>query len=255
MGETNRQALNRADLNTMMDMLRSGTFGDMLRTLPVHLQGVSAGTTGACAQQLASLGTVVLPEDAKAAVIHRCTVRANSGSVSNGEYTVEAYGTTPATTQVAVAPNGDIVFLGSDGVTQADIVYTPMKGDVLGNVAVTAGQLAASTNGNTSLTLNTPSGIGTLPTFVSGKTKLLMQALANTATNTGQKIILVPATGVVATTKAALSQDGTKVYFNSATDAVTNATVDLLAYAGAGGLTQAGVDINAFLEAINTTFT
>jgi len=253
MTESLRQALNRADPNALADMLRGANLGDVLRALPVYLRSQTAGVTGACAQQLSTLGTVVLPEDAKAATISRCTVKASG--VANGEFTIVAYGTTPTTTQCAVAPNGDIVFLGSDAVTSADIIYTPQKGDVLGNSAgglpaATAGQLTNSTQGNTSLTLPAPAAVMVIPSAYSGKAILLMQALANVATITGQKIILVPATGVTATTKAALSQDATKVYFNTATDVVTNVTVDLLVASGAGPSGPGnGVDINALLEA------
>jgi hypothetical protein len=57
---------------------------------------------------------------------------------------------------------------------------------------------------------------------------LLLEATATVATITGRKIILAPAAAVVATTKAALAIDRTKVYFNTATDVVTYATVKLL---------------------------
>jgi hypothetical protein len=244
--ESLREYFDRAPVGSLADAFRAIGLGDVLRAMPVHLQGVSAGTTGACAQQLSTLGTVVLPENAKAAVIHRCTVHANTGSVANGEYTIEAYGTTPATTQVAVAPNGDIVFLGSDGVTSADIIYTPYKGDVLG-------QPANSKYGVQSVPLTVLStGQALLPTALQGFTKLLLQANVLTAGSggvTGQKIILVPAAAAVASTKAALSQDGKSVWFNHATDLALTATVDLLVYTGYGN--PQGFDLNALLEAVN----
>jgi hypothetical protein len=238
--ESLREYFNRVDPNSIADALRSINFGDVLRTLPVYLRGVAPSATGATPQQLASLGTVVLPEDAKAAVILRCTVK--TCGVTAGEFTIEPYGTTPSTTQVAIAPNGDIVFLGSDAVTSADITYIPVKGDV-------QGQLANNVNGVTSLTLNVAStGFAALPSNLSGTALLLMQANVIAGTITGQKIIVAPATAVTLTTKAALSVDGTGIWFNHATDGVTQAVVDVLVYSGAAG----GADVNTLLEAANS---
>ena len=254
--ESLRQAFDRADPNSLSDLFRAIALGDVLRSLPVHLQGVSAGTTGAVAQQLSTLGCVVLPEDAKAATILRCMVKtAGGGGATPGEFTVESYGTTPSGSQVAVAPNGDIVFLGTDLVTSADIIYIPYKGDVLGQLAysnVTASAAGAGT-GITSLTLSVASnGFAAFPTGISGKVKLLMQAnvtAVGAGGVSGQKIILVPTASVTATTKAALSTDGTGVWFNHTTDLPTQAVVDVLVYSGAAG----GADINALLEGASIT--
>jgi hypothetical protein len=247
--ESLRQTINRADPNTLADILRSLNFGDVMRSQPVYLRSVSAGTTGAVAQQLSTLGCVVLPEDAKAAFILRCTVKA--AGVALGEFTVQSYGTTPTTTQVAVAPNGDIVFLGSDAVTSADILYVPQKGDVYGQLAnSSATQTAAGTGtGITSLTLTVTPGTGvcTLPTALQGKTIALMQANVVAGTSTGQKIILVPAGAAVAAGRAALSTNQNQLWFAIA-DAVTSVTVDLLVDSGVNG----GSDINALLEATST---
>jgi hypothetical protein len=240
--ESIRQALNRVDPNVSADLLRQINFGDVLRGLPVYLRAVAPAATGATPQQLSTLGCLVLPEDAKAAVILRCTVK--SSSVANGEFTIVSYGTTPATTQVAVAPNGDIVFLGSDAVTSADIIYVPQKGDVLG-------QLSNSNLGVTSLSLSvsTATGAATIPAPYAGKAILLMQANVTAGSVTGQKIILVPTTTVTATTRAALSQDATKIWFNLATDAPTACTVDLLVASGLAN--NNGNEINSQLEAAN----
>ena len=50
---------------------------------------------------------------------------------ATGEFTPQAYGTTPATTQCAVTPCGDIGFLLADLPTDFDVVFTPEKGDVV----------------------------------------------------------------------------------------------------------------------------
>jgi hypothetical protein len=249
--ESVREALNRADPNVLADMLRSIAFGDALRGMPVYLRGRTP--VAAYPQQVSTLSAIQLPQDAKAAILHRVTVR--TATAAAGEFTIVAYGTTPTTTQAAIAPNGDIVFLTSDAVTSVDVIYTPQKGDVLGNQA-------NSKLGITSLTLAAPAGVATIPAPYSGLAILLLQANATVATFTGQKQILVPATTNTATLTAALSKDGTKVYFNSATDVVTQCQVDLLVASGLVSTTQIPgaqltgasaqtTDLNSILEQAN----
>ncbi len=251
--ESVRQALSRVDPNTAQDILRALAFGDVLRAAPVYLRSVAPAAS--VAQQLATLDTVVLPEDAKAAVILRCTVKAGG---TTGEFAAQAYGATPTTGQVAVAPNGDIVFVhATDLVTSADIVYVPEKGDVLGQLANnnatqnTALGSAGFGTGITSLPLAVVPGTGVcaLPSAYAGKTILLMQANATAGTTTGQKIILVPASSAPATGKAVLNIAKTQILFAVA-DAVSSCTVDILVAAGLAG----GADVNAILEAANTQY-
>lgn len=248
--ESVREALNRLDASAIADVFRGVALGDVLRGLPVYLRAVAPNNSGT-PQNVSTEGVVQLPEDAKAAFIFRCTVKASG--VTNGEFTVEPYGTTPATTQVAVAPNGDIVFLASDAVTSADIIYLPQKGDVLGN-------LAFSKLGVTSLTLSVDStGKAIIPAPYAGLAILLMQANVTAGTVTGQKQILVPATAATAAGKAALSQDGKSVWLNHTTDGATQVVVDLLVASGLvstaqlpnGGVAGVTTDINAILEAAN----
>jgi hypothetical protein len=246
--ESVREALNRADISVLADALRGTAFGDVLRGLPVYLRAV--GVTATPKEQVSTLDAIVLPEDAKAAVLHRVTVR--TATAAAGEFSIQAYGATPTTTQVAIGPNGDIVFLHTDAVTSVDVVYTPQKGDVLGNQA-------NSRLGITSLVLSVATGIATIPAPYSGKAILLMQANATAGTVTGFKQILVPATAATAAGTAALSKDGTKVYCNNATDGVTSITVDLLVASGLVSTTQvpnaqgatATTDINTILEQVN----
>jgi hypothetical protein len=245
--ESLRQSLNRADPNALADMLRTLMIGDTLRALPVYLRNQVPATNS---QNLSTVQCITLPEDAKAAYILRATVKAST-SVALGELTVETYGTTPSTGQVAVTPNGDIGFVGTDGVTLVDVIYVPQKGDVIG-------QNTNSNLGVTSLTLNVPtSGQASLPAPYAGNTILLMQANVLTAGSggvTGQKIILVPTTSVTATTKAALSSDSKSIWFNHATDLPLTASVDILVNSGQGasGLQGNGVDINALLEGLSS---
>jgi hypothetical protein len=256
--ESVREALNRLDVSAIADAFRGVALGDVLRGLPVYLRGVAPNNSGT-PQNVSTEGVVQLPEDAKAAFIFRCTVKASG--VADGEFTIEPYGTTPATTEVAVAPNGDIVFLASDAVTSADIIYLPQKGDVLGNNQY-------SKLGVTSLTLSVLStGQALLPAPYAGLAVLLMQAnvtAAGTGGVTGQKQILVPASAATAAGTAALSKDGKSIWLNHTTDLPTQVVVDVLVASGlvstaqlpnGGQVSPAGVavttDINAILEAAN----
>jgi hypothetical protein len=238
--ESLRESLNRSDLSGLSDMLRTLVFGDVLRALPVQLFGVVPSVSGAVPQQPTGLLTIVLPEDAKAASVLRCTVRKGANS-KTGEYAIAAYaaGSHPATKEVSVAPNGDIVFYSTDAVTQVDVLYVPVKGSV-------KGQCANSVLGVTSLTLQVAStGFAALPAAFSGKALLLMQANIVSGTNTGECVVVAPTTSVTTTSlNAALSVDGTGIWLDHTDDAPTRVTVDVLVYNT--------VDVNALLEAASS---
>lgn len=204
------EALDRSHPTGLPDHLRVLHFG---RVLAGHLpQQLSAKDPAASSYEVATLERVGLPDYAKAAYIERAIARTSGNSVT-GELSVQAYGATPSTGQVAVSPSGDVVVLAADQITSLDVYYRPVCGDVV------------------ELTLAVATGVLTLPSSVSGKALLLLEAevmTVSSGSNTGKKIILVPASGVVATTKAALAIDRTKVYFNDATDHAATARVKLL---------------------------
>lgn len=204
-----RDSLNRTNPNSINDALRKIRFGDFLmgqtiqarRAVNMDLQGVSA-------YNVATLDTLVLPDLSKAALILRATSRA--GGVT-GELTIVAYGTTPTAGQIAVAPNGNIVTLGSDAVTDLDIVYAPERGDVIDAVFPVV------------------SGVLTLPTTgaYARKPILLLEAEGIEGSVLGKKIVLTPGT-TPATLQARLNVAKTQVLFNSGTDALTRARVKML---------------------------
>ena len=248
--ETLRQSLDRADPNTLADAARTMSLGSMLRAMPVALRAQNPNTAASNGSQLATLQTISLPQDAKAHSIFRATARA--GTAAAGELTVAAFGATPTTTQVAVAPNGDIVFLATDAYTNVDIVYLPERGDVFGSGQTLPGTSAAAVASQTmqapfaQVTLPVSSNVLTLPSSITGfQVVLLMACVANTGTSTGTKIILVPGAGAPAAGQCRLNLAKTTVTF-AAADAVTNATVDLLV--GPVSLAKGGTaDANAAL--------
>jgi hypothetical protein len=211
--------LSKADPNVLADILRKINLAQVLRgQVPQFLRR----KVPAAGVQLATLETLVLADDAKASSIVRATVRA--GGVT-GELTPQTYGTTPATTQIAVAPNGDIAVLAADAITDIDVHYLPERGDVYETtMPVVSDVLTPSTTFTAS-----PRGI-----------VLLLEAEAVDATSTGDKVVLVPGAGAPAAGQARLNVAKTTVTF-AAADAVTRARVKFLLVALQ--------DLDALLEA------
>lgn len=216
-----KAALNIAWPDTLADKFRKLAIGDILRALEAYLWRKAPVAT---ADHLATLAALVLPDDAKAVNIARAT--ALVGTATAGELVVDLYGTTPATGHVAVAPNGDIQFLLADAWTSVDVVYRPMKQDVV----------------TVPITVVPGTGIGALPTTVLGRGVVsILGATQDAGTVTGTDIVIVPSNTVPATTKQVnLNLAKTQVQFRIA-DAVTAATVKL-------GLVPA-TDVDALLEA------
>jgi hypothetical protein len=216
-----KNQINLGDPNLLGDQVRALAVGDMLRALPTTLRRkVPAADAGS----LATLLAVVLPDDAKAHSIFRAYARA--ATAGQGELTVVAPGTTPATGQIAVAPNGDIVTLAADAITDLDVVYLPEKCDPV------------------ELTLPVASNVLTIPsTYTSKGVVLLLEAVALAGTATGKKIILVPGAGAPAAGQARLNLAKSTVTFAGA-DAVTSATVKFAVVSA--------IDVDALLTAAAT---
>lgn len=223
-----------ADPNTLPDLLRTIQFGRLLRDqIP---QNIRKQAPAADASQLATLQSFgVCAKNAPAASILRA--RAWRGTTTPAELAVQAYGTTPSSGQIAVAPNGDIVVLAADAWLDVDVTYAPERGD-----RIDLPPLPVAT------------GVLTLPNNVldaAGRrnTILLLSATVTAGVTLGSKIVLVPAgtkgsPALPATTKVQLSLDGLVVEFNNATDAVTMAQVSLLVVATA--------DLDSLLESEST---
>lgn len=222
---TKKDQLNQANPNNVASLLQEARLGDVLRALPVYLRKQAPIAGAAANGNLTTVDVIRLPDDAKAASILRASVRAGG---STGEFTPQAYGATPATTQVAVTPCGDIAFINAtDLVTDADVVYVPEKGEVVeyeGSVAT---------------------GVLTLPTeWTTRGVVLLLDAEITAGSVTGKKIILVPVAGagLPAAGRAQLTSNKTTVSFNNATDAGTKAKVKCL-------IAQAAAkELNAMLD-------
>lgn len=203
-----KDSLNRSNPNTVADLLRRIVFGDVLKgQVPQHLFNQNPDAAGGDAANLATLDVIVLPDDAKASSIVRAYARA--GTLGTGEMVVAAKDATPLTTQLAVAPNGDIVFLATDAITDVDIHYLPQRGDVLES------------------TFPVVTNVLTLPASITALGVVnLIDANAVEGTTTGRKVILAPGAGAPAAGQARLNVAKSTITFAVA-DAVTRATVKL----------------------------
>jgi hypothetical protein len=123
-----KNAFDTAKPETIADLLRLVAFGDVLRNqLPQVLRKQAPVADAAQLGTLQSFG--ILAKGAPAASILRA--RAWRGTATPEELAVQAYGTTPATGQIAVAPNGELVVLAADAWLDVDVTYMPERGDVV----------------------------------------------------------------------------------------------------------------------------
>lgn len=201
---TLKDLLNQATPQALADYFRVLQLGNVLRSLPVHLTKAAPVAGTVATGNLTTVDVLKLPNDAKAAAILRCTVRAG-GSV--GEFTLAAPDATPTTTQVGITPCGDIAFLhATDLVTDVDVTYVPQMGEVVEFFATAA------------------TGVVTIPAaYVARGVICLLEAEVISGTTLGGKRILTPlaggGAGLPATTLAQLTSNKSTVSFNSATDA------------------------------------
>jgi len=219
MSETNQQALNRADLNALADLLRKLGFGDILASLPTALRRSTA-----TADVYSGASPAIDAQQAPARTILGAYARSGAGAV--GPLSVVAT-VPPAAGEISIAPNGSIITAAADAWTSVDVAFIPDKGDVLEVIG------------------NVVANVLTLPqnALNAGPVRLL-EAEALVGTSTGKKfcaaIGAAPAAG-----EAALNTALTQVAFNGG-DAVTSARVKLLVCSEK--------DVSALLAAINTSF-
>lgn len=216
-----KNLINMGDPNNLPDQFRQIKLGNVLRS---QLASLVKQVPAANAYNLGTVLCIALPDDAKASQVTRAYARA--AGAASGELVVDAYAASaaPASGHVSVTANGDIQFLAADAATLVDVMYQPAIYEVM------------------EFTLPVTVGVLTLPTVATTPGVLfLMEAEALAATVTGKKIILTPAAGLPATTKAQLNIAKTTVSFNNGTDVVTSARVKVAV--------APGTDINALLGA------
>jgi hypothetical protein len=218
-----KNRINAANPNQLPQELQILRYGDVLRAGTTFRRRFNPDTAPANASQLATLDTMALNDDAKAATILRAYARATAAAGTLGELAVQAFGATPIDGQIAVAPNGDIVVLAASRYTDIDVVYQPDKVDL------------------TEITLTVVANVLTIPAGLTATGVVaLLEAIATIGGSLGSKIILVPGAGAPAAGQCRLNLAKTTVTF-AAADAVTQATVKLALVAA--------VDVDALLTA------
>lgn len=216
-----KNALNRANLQSLTALLSTIAFGNVVRVFTTSLRGNKPVAAGASNPYVVQSGaqSLILPEDAKAMAIRYAYARTGSGT--QGLLTVDATAASaPAAGHVKISPNGDIMFAAADAWTSVDVVYEPEKQDVQEFTG-----LGVASN---ALTLPTAPGLAVM----------LLEVESLAGTHTGKFAVIAPG-GSPSTLQACLSADKTQVLFASA-DAVTSARVKV-------GFVSA-VDLDAALE-------
>lgn len=205
--DTVKTSLNRANPNGVNDMFRLIAIGDVIAAGKLVQRRVDMDAAGADVGTLATVDALVVPDGQKARQVSSAYARA--GGVT-GPLAVVAPGATPTTGQIAVAPNGNIVTLATDAITDLDVEYEGIPDVVLVEAVFPVVSDAV-----------------VLPNSISvpGAVELLEAELVE-GTGTGNKIILI-AGGTPAAGRAAINAAKTEVDF-AAADAGVRARLKLL---------------------------
>lgn len=226
-----RQALDRANPNTLADHLRSLEIGSCLATeVKQVVRMFNMGAAGADVSNLATLDVMKLPDNAKAISILRAYARKTAAAGTCGELAPQAWATTPADAQIAVSPCGDIVTLAVSDYSSIDVEYLAVRGEMveLAELAVSGDQAV-------------------LPSWITDRgVIMLLEAESLAGAVTGDFIVVKESDAKPGTTKwASLMLDREIVQFK-ATDAVTKCRLKLLLVSETG-------EMKAKLEADATT--
>jgi hypothetical protein len=125
--KTLKDSLNDANPTLLATILQKLNFGDVVRCLPTQLLRKAASLP---LDMIANVWTIALPDDAKAAVVHRARILAGSAGV--GPLTIDGVmSAATATTHIGVSESGDLTFALGDAPTSVDVLYTPVKQDVV----------------------------------------------------------------------------------------------------------------------------
>jgi hypothetical protein len=195
---TVREALNNGNPNSVDHCLQMAGAGEALALIA---RTVRATVTA---------HKIVLPEKAKAARIQSAY---GMGTTSGYKTPLPLPGTTPATTEVAINAQGDIVFATADAITSAVVVYSSVEGEVFED------------------TIDIATNLGTL--LGSRRASILLSATRLAGGAVGASTPVARPTTPTAGNAAISATDDSKIAFPAA-DAVTRATVRYLAVPGVG---------------------
>jgi len=221
MAEKLYQSMDRGDANSLPGQFSVVDIGSVLQCqVPLPLYGAVPKLADRTISA-AAYDAIKLPNEAKAQMI--MSAYARSGTGTKGQMTIAALGALPTAGQIGIAPNGDIITLGSDAYTAIDLVYAPQRMDSL------------------QVTLPVASNAVAIPTPF--KAMQLLSVDATVGTSGGAKTVEYPSASAATAGCARLDLAKANVKFNG-TDAITSATFTFAVYAGQ----QGGVDVNAKLQ-------
>jgi hypothetical protein len=214
MSESLKQTFDRSPPNALPDAFRIIRLGQTLASdVKQTIRKANPDVAGGNPSNLATLDVLDLPDDAKAMSIVRAYARAGAGGL--GEFVIAAPNATPAAGQVAVAPNGDIVFLAADAYTNVDVEFLAARGDVL----EVTGQVVAN--------------VMTLPAAVTARGVVMLTSISSSVGGApGPKVVLAPGAGAPAAGQCRLNSAKSTISFAGA-DAITKATARLVVVAEA----------------------
>jgi len=203
---TVREGLNNGNPNSIPHLLQMAGAGEALALIPRTVRGAVASHK------------LTLPEKAKAA---RVLIAYGMGTTSGYKSALAAGSSAaPATGEVTVNAQGDIVFATADAITSATVTYVAVEGEVF--------EETVDVVANEGVLLGTRRA-----TLLLGATRTAGGALG--------ACTIVQRPGVPAAGQAAIgAADDSKVAF-AAADAVTRATVRYLAVPGIGNVQRKGV--------------
>ena len=226
MSRSLRAILNEGNPNKVPAAVNSLNGGTALALLPRSVQGAPVAAAGIT--PVANSDVLVLPENAKARAV---LVAFAAAGVTTGYLTPVAGDGAPATTNVGVSPNGDILFdNATDDVTDAEVMYLPIEGPVVEDFVDVAASSATLLRGNRAVVLLEVEVLtGASPGAV----------LADERGNT-------PASG-----EAALNDTGLTVDFNAAQVVGGTARIRYIAQPGIG---SAARSVGTELDAVDKDF-
>jgi hypothetical protein len=225
--------MNAADPNTIADAFRILAIGTIMRQQVVALRRQSPNLAPVSPYNLATVQTIVLPDDAKARKVSRAYARAGGGTL--GEMALTAYATpfiAPGAGAVGVTPAGDLAFLIADAYTDVDVEYEVAKIDPL--------ELTLQAVPGTGVAAIPARYAGVLGSGLSVGVVSIMEAEVLVGTTVGKKVCFQAAAGAPAAGQARLDLAKANVQFAVA-DGAQSVRVKF------GICSQ--VDVNALLEA------
>jgi len=187
-------------LSAVLDQANPNNIADALRAVPV---GRALGIISRTVRVPVVANVAVLPDTAKAAVLQNVFVSA--GTVS-GQFSVVAPNVVPATTQAAINALGNVAFLPADAVTEAEITYVAVEGDIFTD------------------TLTVATNVGLLPS--GRKAKVILSATNTTGGGSSALTVLARGSANPAAGNTRIDTTGASLRFEGA---VTSAVVRYVA--------------------------